>query len=511
MCIFIKKKGLAIIITTLILCSCQNNPKLTYALECAQENRGELEKVLDYYKDEPEKQKAALFLIKNMPFHFSQEEYYYSPLKGKYIPDVTLFANKNAVQKHCDSLLKKEYQLIRQKRFDIKYINSEYIINNIELAFSVLHKPWNKNISFEDFCQYILPYRVQNECPSSLRKEMRDKYLPLLDSIQPQNPLEACSIIHQELKKIIAYKTTGCPLYPTTEETFRTGLGDCNGLCNLTTIVMRAVGIPVTIDHTLWTKMNMGHSWCVVLSDRVFYCFNPGETAPGEETNNHFKRYHGIPAKVYRDRFEPNFNTLINPDINDNYITHLKNVLKQDVTHQYFAPTIQLVTPVEQVFKNPSPLVYLCTFNSNQWQPLAIGERKKGNYIFENVVGDNIFIIADSPDGSSLRFVSSPFYVDENGNIRKLVPNKEKTFRYVFPKKKFYLWGKYHLYYWDTDTQSFTATQLVEKDEEAWTYEGIPENGLLLFYIPTNNRNRHFFFIEKNEIKPWKEEMGENC
>ena len=88
-----------------------------------------------------------------MPFHFSQEEYYYSPLKGKYIPDVTLFANKNAVQKHCDSLLKKEYQLISQKIFDIKYINSEYIINNIELAFSVLHKPWNKNISFEDFCQ----------------------------------------------------------------------------------------------------------------------------------------------------------------------------------------------------------------------------------------------------------------------------------------------------------------------------------------------------------------------
>lgn len=93
------KLNRSLILICCFICSCQNNPKLTYALECAQENRGELEKVLDYYKDEPEKQKAALFLIKNMPFHFSQEEYYYSPLKGKYIPDVTLFANKNAVQK----------------------------------------------------------------------------------------------------------------------------------------------------------------------------------------------------------------------------------------------------------------------------------------------------------------------------------------------------------------------------------------------------------------------------
>ena len=42
-----------------ILEACNASGRLEYALECAATNKGELEKVLEHYKDEPEKYKAA--------------------------------------------------------------------------------------------------------------------------------------------------------------------------------------------------------------------------------------------------------------------------------------------------------------------------------------------------------------------------------------------------------------------------------------------------------------------
>ena len=38
------------------------------------------------------------------------------------------------------------------------------LVSNIEWAFKVWREqPWGKNVSFEQFCEYILPYRIGNE------------------------------------------------------------------------------------------------------------------------------------------------------------------------------------------------------------------------------------------------------------------------------------------------------------------------------------------------------------
>ena len=52
-------KLLWILLIAGILEACNASGRLEYALECAATNKGELEKVLEYYKDEPEKYKAA--------------------------------------------------------------------------------------------------------------------------------------------------------------------------------------------------------------------------------------------------------------------------------------------------------------------------------------------------------------------------------------------------------------------------------------------------------------------
>ena len=66
-------KLLWILLIAGILEACNASGRLEYALECAATNKGELEKVLEYYKDEPEKYKAACFLIENMPYHYALE------------------------------------------------------------------------------------------------------------------------------------------------------------------------------------------------------------------------------------------------------------------------------------------------------------------------------------------------------------------------------------------------------------------------------------------------------
>ena len=47
------------------------------------------------------------------------------------------------------------------KIYDAHIITAEYLIDNIDCAFDNWQKrPWNRSLSFEDFCEYLLPYRI---------------------------------------------------------------------------------------------------------------------------------------------------------------------------------------------------------------------------------------------------------------------------------------------------------------------------------------------------------------
>ena len=63
-------KNFLFIILILFLASCSSkNTLLEQSLQQAGNNRSELEKVLEYYKNDTLKYNAAIFLIENMPYH----------------------------------------------------------------------------------------------------------------------------------------------------------------------------------------------------------------------------------------------------------------------------------------------------------------------------------------------------------------------------------------------------------------------------------------------------------
>lgn len=61
--------------------------------------------------------------------------------------------------------------------------------------------------------------------------------------------------------------------------------------------------------------------------------------------------------------------------------------------------------------------IYLCGSSTNNYQVLALGERKGRECIVKNVVGDNNFIIAECRDGANLNFLTGVLYLDSLGNI----------------------------------------------------------------------------------------------
>lgn len=155
----------------LMACSSQYDKKLEQALERAKENRQELEKVLDHYKKDSTKLAAARFLIENMPYHFTREQYYTSSGKEKYRPDITAFDGFQAVKKHCDSLAGKGYRIETHNKYDISAIDSRFLINNIELAFNVWKNPGQKIFHLRTSADISFPYRAQYEEVSNLRKD----------------------------------------------------------------------------------------------------------------------------------------------------------------------------------------------------------------------------------------------------------------------------------------------------------------------------------------------------
>lgn len=174
----------------LILTGChqwQQTHELEYALTLSGENRAELEKVLDYYSHDPVdslKYRAAEFLIENLPYHYSYEgkivdnyiKLYELHGTGKYSPEEVL-----------DSITS-TYGRFDYDRASIKIdtsIDPNYLKDNIEWAFKVWQEqPWGKNVTFENFCEYILPYRVGNERLTPWHEKIYNQFNPVLDSIR---------------------------------------------------------------------------------------------------------------------------------------------------------------------------------------------------------------------------------------------------------------------------------------------------------------------------------------
>ena len=457
----------------IITASCSLYPAdVELALKYAGDNRSELEKVLEYYRKNPDdslKYRAACFLIANMLEHATFSVYKKNPSGQIYDG----FINN---KKEYDSLSNLGYTTERVIQPDITHVDYSFLVEHIELAFKAWSKPWSRNVSFFDFCRYILPYRSQFEPLSSLRSEFFRTYGHVLDTVPGLNcSLEACRIINKVLADSIRFHVDliYLPVTRGIEDAKKSGIGQCDDLCNFGIHVMRSVGIPVVGDRTLWARMNYGHTWCSVLcSDGEWHAFSAGEDQPGKLIKNFAETPRLALPKVYRTNFERQPN-----DCRDNMLKNptppaiFTSIFARDVTSEYIH-TPQITVDVDV----PEKYAFLCVFNLGSWQAVDYSPVKNGKATFR--VGNNIIYMPHIFRNDVLIPCGEPFLLEDD-RIRKLVPDFR---RLSFAKLTRKTIGGDRLFYWDVLEGKWLEIIVSESNETELFFENIPENALFWHY-----------------------------
>lgn len=417
-------KILFIIVLFVSLFSCSRQPNyLEHALNAAGTNRPELEKVLSHYKGDTLKYKAAVFLIENMPGHYSYasneiEEYYRI---GEKILQSSLTPSQQR-----DSLLKisqVQFPRLEQNTIsDIEIIKAVYLIKNIDAAFELWkNKPWAQHLSFEQFCEFLLPYKcVELQQLDHWRDTLSAQFCSRLAAMphnddQYASPYNAVVTVRKEIvekvKPVGMHNNSGHP-FLSAATMYKITYGRCADYVALGVATMRSLGIPVIIESTpQWGRYRAGHEWYTLLNDKGELLSSEWDitTSPGRV----FFPYMQIP-KVYRHAYAINRETV--EYLDKAVYKHPFNVCQVDVTAEYFATSSLSISLIRKGLKDK--YVYIAAFNGSHtdWFVLDYGTIKKGKAVFRNM-GRNVLYIAMGYDGSGLVPISHPFIVHRNGQV----------------------------------------------------------------------------------------------
>lgn len=400
----------------LFLYSCyKTNEKLYFALQQAENNRIELEKVLNHYKNDSLKYKSAIFLIENMPYYAYQVSPQIDSTKNLLSKIFEKWDFSEKERKKGIHFQRTSSPIIKQ---DIKEIKAEVLIENIDYAFKVWEeKPWNKHLSFDDFCELILPYRIAEEPLTNWRKKYYEKYNPILDSLyKGTDVVEACNILSDYMKteKFFYFTDFSTPRQGADFQ-LKNRIGTCRDACDIATYVMRSVGIPVTTDMYLYSpEYQIDHEWNVVRDTTGKYLpFWYEQFNAVRDDNFTDKRKKG---KVFRMTYgiQKNLNQL------EKLPPSLQNPFLKDVTAQYFGYN-KVSIPCKEKIDN----VFIGIFTArNGWLPVGQGKIENKNILFENI---EPFVIYQplTYKNNELIPITYPFMYKKD-KVHIFTPEKEK-------------------------------------------------------------------------------------
>lgn len=428
----LKKCGL--LFALLLLCSCANNHRLSKALELADNNRVELEKVLTYYKDSADKYNAACFLIENMPKCYSYQGWLLDTLRyWKATTDsFGNIDNKQVVkwEKYPASMMKKVH--------DIQVITADYLIRNIDQAFEVWKKrPWNRNLSFNDFCELILPYRVGDETLEDWRSAYSKEFSFLLDSVYTGTDVkEAVNVVIEHLKKRgFRFNIDFDSPHMGALFLLKNRVGKCVDMCDLMLYVLRSLGIPATTDLYLYeSESRMGHTWNVVRDTAGNY-FNINFLNIARSRREIDGRRIG---KVYRYYWGLQKEKLKFLNLKDDIPPLFRHCFINDVSEEYFEDTLEL-----DLGDVKADYVYLGLFRPQcAGEGIDIAELIRGKATFNNVEADMIYmpLVYENSDYKSIGY---PFFFDGEKAI-PFIPNLSVRNTVVLQRKAAY-------FYWIKD------------------------------------------------------------
>ena len=405
----------------LMVASCSGEKeagRLEYALSQAGPNRVELEKVLDRYSRAPEdslKYEAAVFLIENMPYYSYYEgeqldnylRYYpllRSTLREKKSPDVAV----DSIQKMYGPY---SVRSLTRKR-DIETVDSTYLCNNIDWAFKVWREqPWGRNVTFEEFKEYILPYRIGDEKLAYWRETYYNYYNHLfvdeffkMTGVDITDPVQAAIFISNNVLWLDQlHFTTAAPadLPHVGPDIAWNKCGSCRELSDFVVYACRALGIPCAIDRMpVLRNERVGHTWVTFKdNDGVLYY---QEFLRGIQKVEGSHMHTDPKQKVYRTTFSLNAGTYAETmEYEEWLVDDFKDPHYIDVTRVYANDYVdELPIPSSAIYRGISPEVaYLCASTGLSWTPVAWSPFSRRNLVFRNLDRGELMRVATIKDG----------------------------------------------------------------------------------------------------------------
>lgn len=380
-------------------------------------------------ENNPDKIAIGRFILDNIIFHYS----YDGNNINRYCSAIESINKEynypECISKFCAELSGLEDPMRDVVRIpDTEYFNDTTIIELIDETYNTWKNGmWAGHLSVEDVCEFLLPYKVGEEKPVNLKKELRKRFFPkseifLHSDDQIHQAYFATCRINDKLKKL-KFHNKSIPKSRSIElpinALYNIKMGECYDYAKFTAYVMRSCGIPVAVDFTpQWPDRSGKHHWNVLFA-------NSGKRLPfmGCESNPGSQEKYGRKmAKVYRMTYAYQHNSLF--EKNNVYKEYLPATLASpfyiDVSDEYFVgKNVNLNIPVNQCEKH---FIYLSVFDNHKWIPVDYAETINGKASF-NKMGTDIVYMPVYWSKSGTVPTGSPFILLPDGTMKTLNAN----------------------------------------------------------------------------------------
>ena len=412
-----KKYFIPIIAASLIFSGCfHRNNRLEAVLDYSGNNRGELEKVLAHYSQDPAdslKLQAAIFLIENMPGHYSLT----SPLLESYYAKVDTIKNIPYSAKKLMQIIPYNYPEFRndlQIQEDVKCITADFLIHNIDLAFRQWETlPWTQDLDFETFKEALLPYRIANEPLDYWRDSIEYFQKKLRQSI---DNYDDCRYSAKNMSYKLLYFLHIPSLIP--DERLKGFDMDCIPTSQYNLFTKRICGIPSVIDFIPhFANRNGRHYWAVILDSK----YQSLKVVQAD-------MYRA--AKIYRQTYA--HQPVVTPKRQEYVPAFFRNPFHKDVTKEYIPTTdVTIRLPRGTGAKH----AYLAIFNDLTWKPIACAEVSGRKACFRHMGRDAVYLPVYYNREEEMLPLDNPFLLASDGSIYPFEPSKEKTDSLILTRK----------------------------------------------------------------------------
>lgn len=415
-------------VISLLIFGTSCSDQLEYALKYSESNRVELENVLNYFeaKGDEDALNAAKYIITNMPGHksmYGRYDDYYDNIDSLFRAGLTSKDTYEVIKELSDS-----YGSEIGYNYDSFMIDSQYLISNIEKSISQWRDgSWAKHLSFDEFCEWLLPYTCSNTKPLDMwRFDLECFAKGHLDKLNEcddyrENPRAAICCVHDILLGMITKKKWIHESYghqiSRPEAFVKLPGATCEEYAEMVVRILRSKGIPVGIDFTpQWPDRLYGHYWCAYPNLRgKTTMFGPFATNPDYPHYSHTEF-----AKVYRRTYAPNIEYLSLINKYEGSVPAIcRDVFFKDVTNEYMRTVDIKVNLLEGTHLSRKD-VYIAVFDNNEWKPVFWGKVRFRKACFKNM-GRRITYIVMGYVNNVLVPISHPFYLDAQGDIQEFV------------------------------------------------------------------------------------------